>query len=182
MKTVCICVGHGPRVDKGAQSLNDPPITELDWNRDLAERIYSVMRGNPLLKVIVVHRRVEKVPPYTTVNELGASFCVELHCNAFDGSASGTEMIHYPHSIRGKRLGTILQARVVGALGLPNRGVKVPWKGRGMMFLEKTRCPAVICETMFIDNPRDLATATINKDELSQAYAGGLIAYAMEIQ
>lgn len=180
MKTCALVIGHGPRVDRGAESTTDPKITELDWNRDLALRIESAMRGNPVVKCIVVHRRIEKIPPYSTVNDINADFTIELHCNAFDGSASGTEMIHYPNSIRGKRLALLLLARVVAVLDLPNRGVKTPWKGRGMTFLEKTDCPAVIAESFFIDSTRDLAIATTKKTELANAYASGLIAYAIE--
>lgn len=178
MKTLALVIGHGPRLDRGAQNRNG--TTELDWNTDLARRIMEKLATNPHVKAIVVNRRIENVPPISTVNDIGADFAVELHCNAFDTRASGTEMIHFQGSTKGTRLATVLLKKVVACLELPNRGVKTPFQGRGNAFLAKTRCPAVICETMFIDNDRDLAVATTKKEALATAYADGFVQYASE--
>lgn len=179
MKIAAIVIGHGPRVDRGAQNRNG--TTELDWNTDLAERIMEKLATTPHVKAVLVHRRVENVPPTSTVNDIAADFAVELHCNAFDAHATGTEMIHFPGSTKAIRLAEVLLNKVVECLELPNRGVKTPFQGRGNTFLRKTRCPAVICETMFIDNDSDLAIATVKKEELATSYAEGFIQYAREI-
>lgn len=180
MKILALVIGHGPRVDRGAQNRNG--TTELDWNTDLAERIMEKLETTPALKAIVVHRRIENVPPTSAVNDIGAHFAVELHCNAFDTHATGTEMIHYPGSSKGNRLAEVLLNKVVDCLELPNRGVKTPFQGRGNAFLSKTRCPAIIAETMFIDNDHDLSVATVKKEELATAYAEGMIEYALELE
>jgi len=121
----------------------------------------------------------EKVSPVTQVNASGADFAVELHCNAYNGQASGTEMIIYPTSANGRRLATFMQRRVVEVLQLPDRGVKGPQGGgRGLAFLRNTRMPAVIAESFFIDNDSDLAVATERKQRLAAAYANAFLEYA----
>lgn len=179
MKTVSLVVGHGPRIDKGAE--NHDGTTELFWNDDLAHRIHSILELDPNIKPIVIHRRVERVAPYTAVNEVDSDFCVEFHLNSFDTRASGTEMIHYPGSTKGARLAAILLMEVVEVLQLPNRGVKTPFNGRGNQFLRATRCPAVIAESGFIDNDHDLFVLNSNKQRLVEAYARGLIRFAEEL-
>lgn len=178
MKTIAICIGHGPRLDKGAE--NHDGTNELEWNDGLGHRIERILSEVDGIKPVLIHRRVENVPPYTAVNEVEADFCVELHLNSFDTHASGTEMIHYPSSTRGTRLATILLQKAVGVLHLPNRGVKTPFNGRGNAFLRNTNCPAVIVESGFIDNDHDLAVLTNRKDALAQAYADGLVQFANE--
>lgn len=173
---IAIVIGHGPKIDKGA--VGKDGATELDWNRDLARRIVNRLSGR--VAAVVINREVERQPPVAAVNRTEAFLAVELHCNAYNGKASGTEMIHHPGSARGKRLATLLQKAAVGVLSLPDRGVKGPQAGgRGAAFLSKTDMPAVIVETMFIDNPSDLQRANERKDQLAQAYADALVAFAL---
>lgn len=174
MKTLAIVIGHGPRVDKGAENHNG--TTELDWNRDLAHRIREHLgdRAN----AVIVHRVKERLQPVAETNATGAAAAVELHCNSYDTRASGTEMIYHPGSARGKALAEILQRRAVAALGLPSRGVKEPQAGgRGSRWLKGTAMPAVIVESMFIDNDHDLERANARKDALAEAYANGLLEF-----
>lgn len=175
MKTLAICVGHGPRIDKGAQ--NHDGTSELDWNKDLGIRLKDFLEPSRFINPVLIYRRVENVPPVQAVNEIGADLAIELHLNAFDGNASGTEMIHYPGSTKGARLAAILLTAAVGVLQLPNRGVKTPFSGRGNAFLRGTRCPAVIVESFFIDNDNDLKVGNANKQRLVQAYADALHRY-----
>lgn len=175
MKRIAVVVGHGPVKDRGA--VNDASgMTELDWNRELAVYIYEAI--GPRAQVFVLSRRVEGTPPTDLVNTTDADCAVELHLNAYNGSASGTEMIHHPSSTRGKELAVLLQQAAVGVLGLPDRGVKGPQAGgRGMAFLSRTRMPAVIVESFFIDNDRDLAIGTKQKKRLAAAYAEALLKF-----
>lgn len=175
MKHIALAIGHGPNIDKGAE--NSDGTTELNWNRDLAILIQDALSNK--LKVTIINRQIEKVQPVAQVNETGADFTVELHCNAFNGLASGTEMIHYPSSLKAKQLAQMMQEEVVAVLQLSDRGVKGPQAGgRGMAFLQKTRMPAVIAETMFIDNNRDLRVANNKKRELAEAYARAFVRFA----
>lgn len=175
MKHVAIVIGHGPKRDKGAENFDG--TTELDWNTDLANCIKSAIGDR--LRVDIVRRVTERVQPVIQTNNTGADMTVELHLNSFNGKASGTEMIYYPASSKGKTLATLLQDAAVKTLKLPDRGIKGPQGGgRGMAFLRKTRMPAVIVESFFIDNNKDLLTGNKNKATLANAYADAFVAFS----
>lgn len=169
---VALVPGHGPSLDRGAVNAASG-TTELDWNRDLIQRI-AFHLGDQVENVIIA-RTIERVPPVPAVNASLADFAIEFHCNAANTHASGTEMIYL--SAAGKRLAEALQVRAVAALGLPDRGVKKPFNGRGGYFLSKTRMAAVIAESMFIDNDHDLRIANEHKDDLAQAYADAILSF-----
>lgn len=175
MNIIAIAIGHGPKIDLGATSA-DGKVTERDWNADLASRIAAHLSGRADARII--HRVTERVQPVAQVNATNAVCAIELHCNAYNGVASGTEMIHHPGSKEGIRLARLLQSAAVGVLALPDRGVKGPQAGgRGSAFLANTRMPAVIVETGFIDNPRDLSVMTTRKNALALAYAEALMSF-----
>lgn len=173
MNTIAVCIGHGPIIDAGAE--NEDGTTELDWNTDLAKRIRDHMGFRA--KIIIVHRVIERLQPVKETNETLADIAVELHLNSYDGSASGTEMIHHPRSANGKRLAEILCRRAVGVLGLPNRGARPPFAGRGMRWLRGTGMPAVIVESFFIDRDEDLERGNSRKEQLAEAYCNAFLEY-----
>lgn len=166
---IALIPGHGPAIDKGAE--NHDGTTELEWNRDLVHRIavHIGHRG----EAVIVNRVKERLSPVSEINATGADVAVEFHLNSSNGKASGTEMIYI--SKAGQKLGRKLQAAAVGVLKLPDRGVKTPFAGRGGYFLTKTRMPAVIVESGFIDNDNDLLVLNARKEELARAYADALL-------
>lgn len=172
---VALVIGHGPKKDTGAVNPHSS-TTELAFNTRLVNRVHDSLRRH--LDCRIIHRAVEGQPPYHEVNDYAAGCAVEFHCNAFNTKASGTEMIHHPGSKKGIRLAQTLQFHVSSALGLPNRGIKPPQRGRGAAFLSRTRCPAVIAESFFIDNDSDLAAAQSLFDELAEAYVNSFLVFA----
>lgn len=162
---VCLVPGHGPDIDRGAA--NHDGTTELDWNRDLVNKIAALLPD----RSVVVHRTTERLSPVTAINATKATFALEFHLNASNRTASGTEMIYWPGSSRGLVIAQKLLDAAVNTLNLPNRGVKQPWNGRGALFLKGTSMPAVIVESFFIDNDRDLHRGNTCKAELAAAYA-----------
>ena len=177
---LALVIGHGPKIDEGAESA-DGKTTELAWNRDFASRIARCMIRGPV-ECMVIHRRIERVQPVREVNASKADFCVELHCNAYDGRASGTEMIYHAGSARGIALATRLCKATVQVLQLPDRGVKTPQAGgRGGALLRGTLCPTVIAEPFFIDNDDDLDVANECKDALAMRFADVFHDFAMSI-
>jgi N-acetylmuramoyl-L-alanine amidase len=157
--------GHGPNIDRGA--VNSDGTTELDWNRDLVNRIASHLPEQH----IIVNRTVERISPISAINATRADLAIEFHLNAATGAATGTEMIYWPSSVGGKKLALALQRAAVDVLKLKDRGIKEPWEGRGAAFLRGTRMPAVIAESFFIDNSSDLRRGNEVKEELAKAYA-----------
>lgn len=172
-KLVMICVGHHPDA-QGAQNNTGhfTGMTEWRFNRDLAPEIAKRMKVNRPM----VRARIERNWSVSSINSVINSqkpvVVIELHANAFDRNATGTEMLYWHSSEGGERLAQELENAVVAALGLRYRGVKSRESGdRGALFLQKTAMPAVLCESFFIDNSRDLAIAIQKRSELAQAYA-----------
>lgn len=177
MKTIAIVIGHGPKIDKGAQ--NQDGTTELAWNTDLAKRIKDALVGKDI-RATIVHRVTERLQPVKETNATNADIAVELHLNSAAGRASGTEMIHAPRSKLGKALARALQAAAVKVLKLPDRGAKPPFKGRGLRWVRDTKMPAVMIESFFIDNDTDLARGNERKTALAKAYADALVTFALQ--
>lgn len=155
---ILLTVGHRPHAP-GAANMGSP---------DPDDDVYEFWFNKPI--VYEVWRRLEargidaKPDEYFGNGNVsrwnGASdLLVEFHCNAFDGRASGTEVVHARGSVRGMEAASILQRHLTAALGLPDRGIKPPWNNRGGYLLYGVRQPAVIVEPFFIDNDRDLARA-----------------------
>jgi N-acetylmuramoyl-L-alanine amidase len=174
---LALVIGHGPEVDHGAWNPRYR-VNELEYNRDLAKKILEGFHGSPI-DCHLVHREQERVQPVRAVNALAPDICVELHCNAYDGLASGSEMIIYPGSTKGRVLGKYLLDAATAALRLKDRGVKEPQgNGRGMALLRGTRCPTVLHEPFFIDNDRDLQAGIEHKAKLARGFVSAVIAYA----
>lgn len=169
-------------------------LTEWEFNVSLA----PLIRRAACTDVFVVHRgrpnAYGRLP--REVNATGADFAVELHANAFEErpgqeEVSGTEVLYWHRSQRGKRFASILLAELVGVLGLESRGTKKAkgrfvggkWKGdRGSYLLGLTLMPCTIAEPFFIDNDEDLTVALARRDELAAAYARAIDAYAGELR
>lgn len=176
MKKCALVIGH-KKYSPGASNSNSK-LTEFAFNDALAVDIEKEVVGVDVQRVY--RRTFDSLPQ--DVNELNPDFIVSLHCNAFDGSATGTEVLYYHRSTRGKAIAEILNERLVGALGLRNRGVKPKTsEDRGGYLLKKTVAPCVIAEPFFIDNDSDLKVASDNRAALAKAYAEGIMAIANTI-
>ena len=150
-------------------------LTEFAFNENLAMRIERQVQKVHIQRV---YRRTYRELP-DDINALGPDFIVSLHCNAFDGRASGTEVLYYHRSEKGRRMAGILQRHLVRHLGLPDRGVKPRTvEDRGGYLLRYTEAPCVIAEPFFIDNDGDLARAQEDLDGLASAYARAIEAMA----
>lgn len=175
---VAISIGHGPAIDRGAE--NHDGTTEFDWNLDLGNRIKVALTGTAL-EAVICGRKVEKSPTDAAhqITATGADFAVELHLNAADTKASGTEMLHATVSARGKELAGHLQREAVAVLGLPNRGVKsLERTERGAAIVWESKPPTVIVESFFIDNDKDLKRGNDEKTNLAQGYARAFLKFA----
>ena len=113
------------------------------------------------------------------INDTEADFAINLHCNAFNREASGTEVLYYHKSKTGEKIAKILQSSSVDALGINDRGIKPETaEDRGGFLLRYTSMPCLIAEPFFIDNYDDLAIAGSKRDDLVQAYADAIVEIA----
>ncbi len=165
-KLCALVIGH-KKTSPGAIN-KKTGITEFEFNDDLAIRIEKKVKD---VEIQRVYRRTYKELPHD-INELDPDFIISLHCNAFNEKASGTEVLYYHRSEKGKKMAEILLKHLVEHLKLPNRGIKPKTaEDRGGYLLRYTKAPCVIAEPFFIDNDADLARAQEDKDGLAEAYA-----------
>jgi N-acetylmuramoyl-L-alanine amidase len=176
MKKCALVIGH-KKSSPGASNKSSG-LAEFIFNDKLAIDIEEEISG---VEVQRVYRRTYNSLP-GDINELDPDFIVSLHCNAFDGSASVTEVLYYHRSTKGKLIAGILNEHLVEALGLKNRGIKPKTaEDRGGYLLKNTVAPCVIAEPFFIDNNEDLKTVTDKRNLLVKAYANGIEAIAKSI-
>lgn len=165
MRRVVLAVGHTPK--KPGACNPSSGVCEWSWNDDLAEMIIDQNDGSiEFIKKL----RVDYDSLPFEINALEPHFVIELHCNAANKVATGTETLYCSASRRGEGAAKIIQAMMVGALGLKSRGVvPVAKSGRGGHLLWETDAPAIITEPFFIDNDDDFARAQDKKELLASA-------------
>jgi len=87
---------------------------------------------------------------YSNSNDADRFMCI--HSNAFgDTSANGTETFSLAATGTGSQLRNLVQAEMIDAWGLTNRGNKTA----SYAVLRDTAAPAVLHELAFIPNPTD---------------------------
>lgn len=161
-----LVIGH--RVDRpGAVNLTSN-VSEFVYNDDLARRIEPLVTKADIVRI---YRNTYRGLP-AKINHQDPSFIVSLHANAFNRLATGTEVLHFDGSIKGKKIAAILQRHLLTALELNDRGIKPrDEEHRGGYLLANTRAPCVIAEPFFIDNHDDFRMARDRKDRLATAIA-----------
>ncbi len=153
-------------------------IHEFDFNDELAIRIENKVKKTRIQRV---YRRTWGELP-TDINGLDPNFVLSLHCNAYNGQASGTEVLYYHKSKIGESIAKILQRHLVEFLGLSDRGIQPKTsEDRGGNLLRYTKAPCVVAEPFFIDNDEDLAKARDDLEGLAGAYASAIDAMAQVV-
>jgi len=165
-KLCALVIGHKKR-SPGAMNAK-ANVSEFDFNEDLALRIERKVNKAEVQRIY--RRTWEELPG--DINQLNPDFVVSLHCNAFNEKASGTEVLYYYKSQRGKKIAEVLQKYLVAYLELPDRGIKPKTsEDRGGYLLRYTNAPCVITEPFFIDNDDDFARALADIERFAQTYA-----------
>lgn len=177
MKLCALIIGH-KKGSPGASNASSG-ITEFDYNEQLA---IDIENASTQVAVQRVYRRTYKTLP-EDVNQLNPDFIISLHCNAFNQAASGTEVLYYYRSKKGKQVAHILQTNLVNALALKDRGIKDKRvENRGGFLLKYTNAPCVISEPFFIDNDHDLEIAKSNHEKLVKAHVDAINEIASQLE
>ena len=168
-KLCALVIGH-KKSSPGAGN-DRAGIHEFEFNEDLAIRIEKKTQNT---KIQRVYRRTWGELP-ADINGLDPHFVISLHCNAYNGRASGTEVLYYHKSKIGESIAKILQNHLVAFLGLRDRKIQPKTsEDRGGNLLRYTKAPCVIAEPFFIDNDEDLARARNDLGGLAEAYASAI--------
>ena len=172
-KKVFIGVGHGGS-DSGAVSY----IVEKDVNLTmaLACRDFLVAHG---VEVRMSRTKDEEDPINEEVRECNVfdpDLAIDVHNNS--GGGDGFEVFHTLNGGVGKTLAQNIEKQVI-KIGQNSRGCKTRQGQRGdyYAFVRDTKCPAVICEGVFVDTKADAAQAGTKekKQEFGIAYAKGIL-------
>jgi N-acetylmuramoyl-L-alanine amidase len=165
-QSCALVIGH-KKTSPGAKNKNKN-VTEFDFNEDLAMRIEKKVKDTVIRKIYP--RASVKIT--NEINALGPGFVVGLHCNVNNNKTSGTEVLYYQRSTKGKQIAKILLDYLVDFLRLPNRGIqpKTVLDREGSL-LRSTEAPFVIAKPFFIDNDADLTKALEQIEGLANAYA-----------
>lgn len=168
-KLAALVIGH-KKARPGAKNIA-AEVSEFDFNDRLAGIIENKVTNAFVQRV---YRRTYKTLP-DDINELAPTFIISLHCNASLQPASGTEVLYYHRSTKGKQVAGIIQRHLLSQLDLRDRGIKgLSVEDRGGTLLKYTNAPCVIAEPFFIDNDSDLEKAQENVDSLALAYAAAI--------
>jgi N-acetylmuramoyl-L-alanine amidase len=152
-RRIAIVIGHNTKA-QGTTRVTDG-VTENAWAALLADEIQNL---NPA-QVRVFRRPAIATPAdirkaYAEVDAWKADVSCELHVNAFSSAdATGTETLYATNA--GKAVAVQVQAHMVSALGLKDRGLLLRSSGNGSVSLKAGKAPAVLVEPYFATNPND---------------------------
>jgi N-acetylmuramoyl-L-alanine amidase len=157
---VALVVGHSEK-SQGARNTSYD-VSEYAYNNNIAWQIAKEWSNYNLADNIqIIHRESGYKELPNQINELGPDLVVSLHCNAFDTTANGCEMLYYHKSTKGKEIARIFQNKIVQFLDNKDRGIKPrSSEDRGGYLLRYTHAPCIICEPFFIDNDEEWERAT----------------------
>jgi len=151
--------GHGMsnrksgRYDSGAVSNG---VTEAEIVMQWANELRDILRAR---KIAVVRTRVDAKDPCSIserariAKRYNGTIMLSLHCNAANGTASGTETFYRGES--NKAFATRLNQAVVTALGTKSRGVKTEGQSQHATLAVMSFQPCFLIELGFIDNAGD---------------------------
>lgn len=148
MKIIVIDPGHGGK-DPGAVGGNRlyESVTNLAISKKLRDMLgdtYDVRltRDGDIYVPLKTRARMS--------DSWKADIFISIHCNAaVNPKANGIETLHYPSSIRGKKLSEDIYAGLILTTGRRGRGVKP----RGnLTVLSATDAPACLIECGFVSN------------------------------
>ena len=171
MPTVIIDPGHGG-MDPGAVYKGRQ---EKDDNLRLALAVGELLSQNG---VDVLYTRTDDVydSPYRKAmiaNESGADYLISFHRNAspIAGNASGIETLVYADRGVSAQMARDIN-RELAALGFRDIGVI---ERPGLAVLRRSRMPAVLIETGFIDNDADNLKFDEEFEEIAAAISNGIL-------
>lgn len=157
MKKVFLGVGHGG-ADGGAVGVNG--FYEKDLNLSIALSCRDVLERHGVT-VLMSRTKDEDDTLTDEIKECNAftpDLAVDIHNNAFDGKADGAECFYYSGGGTSKTLAENIISEIV-KIGQNSRGIKTRLNSYGTDwygFIRETYAPAVIVETAFIDNKKDI--------------------------
>ncbi|HOB44343.1 MAG TPA: N-acetylmuramoyl-L-alanine amidase, partial [Bacillota bacterium] len=153
---IMIDPGHGgdPKYGGDPGAIGPSGVHEKDVNLAVSEKLHSLMVS---AGVEAYMTRVSDVDMHLAkraeiANTIKANYFISIHSNAsVSPTAHGTETYYYYGSAPGKKLAEAVQAELIKATGLTDRGIKES----GFYVLRATTMPAILVELAFLSNPAE---------------------------
>jgi len=178
-----IAIARGHTWGTGASGWGD--IDETDYNRKLAYLIEKELteRGwlvyNHEHKISSYERRINAYVDAAKKYVPEMKCMLDLHCNAYDGSARGHEFLYHQSPNLSKSLAKHFQESFPNSVARGSNGIKQRSTGNGSYFLRHSPVPACISEPFFIDNAEEynFFTQPQNMNLMAKAFADGIEDY-----
>jgi N-acetylmuramoyl-L-alanine amidase len=173
---LAVVVGH-TKESPGAYSAQPLRLSEYDYNTQVAQEMYRYAMEKGLQTKIFTRDSGGLTKAYKEINEYckDDGVVIELHLNAFNGKAKGTETLfdmEPTESIDFAREIHEVMLAVFNRKGKEDRGIKKRLPGdRGYLNLALCKAPSCIVEPAFCDN-RDEAQILM---ERQKDYAASLV-------
>lgn len=148
-------------------------LREAEINKKIAIKLCEIlMNDNHSVTYFQQTKSVNDVWQFE--NKSSYDITISVHCNSFNSTANGHEVLYYPTPSHGQKLAQAIQTQLVKQVGLRDRGVK---PRKDLCVLTRTKSIAVIVETAFISNPNEAKLLKENPDLFAKAIAIGVQNY-----
>ena len=171
---VVIDAGHGGK-EPGATWYN---LKESDINLSIAKRAAARLSLQNVTSILTrnsdEYLSIDARP--AKANAINADLFVSIHCNAFNETSHGTEVVTYlTPTAEDDRLSTAILNQLIKAIGTTNRGIKRQDIGvcRGAIM------PSCLVECAFLSNPKEaeLLASSEGQEVIAEAIAKGICEY-----
>jgi N-acetylmuramoyl-L-alanine amidase len=181
-----LIVGHEKKAP-GADLKVDGKVVghEYGYNTEIASKVTQIAKNDGRLEVHTIFRDGIGIGgAYREARELTPDCLIELHFNAFNGTASGTETLTTPDALDRTFAGFVQKevCEVFGRTGL-SRGVKILSRSdRGGGNIHSAPATAnCLVEPFFGDNHIDASLALARKDLYAQGLVDACIMWAKSV-
>jgi N-acetylmuramoyl-L-alanine amidase len=179
---LAIVVGHS-KDKQGARAASPLNKTEYEYNLEVAEFVFRFAMDYGIFTRIFLRDKVGIVGAYKAVQDWakdGDTVCVELHFNAFNKKAKGTETLFDQEPSDSIELARAVHTEVIECFkrkGKDDRGLKLIDEGRGAKSLAECKIPGCLIEPFFGDNPDEAYMGQKMKIEYAHAIVDGVKTY-----
>lgn len=172
MVKVAINAGHGKKnVGDDPGAIGQTGLHEAEVTKEIALLVEAKLKAKGYVTLFIQDGDLADVT--NASNNWGANYFISIHCNSFNAAATGVETFAFAPGGIGEKIAKAVQAQLVKATKLANRGVKFA----GYYVLKHTKCPAILTEIAFISNPAEekLMRNSTWKCEVAEAIAQGFM-------
>ena len=185
---IAVSIGHGKSknggYDSGAVSA-DKKHHEYNLANGVGKHLKNIL-SEYKCDVYIINTKKEMYL-YDRINYIknkGADLALELHLNACNGKATGSECYHKATSKSGKKLAGLISKNISKDMGSNNRGAKTrpiskTDKRDYFGFVREIPCESLLVETLFVDCPTDCdkLVSSDGQRRCAQAIANAIVSF-----